>query len=199
MKRLLVTGFGPFEDVAVNASEHLAAALGGRPSGPSAQVIALALDTSFGRSRAEITGAVESAEREGRAFWFVMALGVARSATVRLERRARVEVTSARPDVDGERWAGRRLGERDLTSLLPLDEWARALQSGPVEVVVSDDCGGYVCNAVNHAVLSISPTAGLFVHVPSSALPGTVMFSDVLLVLERLLERVVGVSPDEAV
>lgn len=197
MKRILVTGFGPFEDVAVNASEHLAVALGGMPVGPDVEVVGLALETSFGRARAAVTEAVEAAKRHGRAFHLVLALGVARSATVRLERLARAEVTSSRPDVDGECWAGRLLGEADLSSRLPLDAWALALRGGPIEVVVSDDCGGYVCNAVNHVVLSECPDSGLFVHVPVDALPETARFSEVLRVLVRLLERMVGVSPVE--
>ena len=64
-----------------------------------------------------------------------------------------------------------------------------------IGVVVSDDCGGYVCNAVNHAVLNACPDTGLFVHVPADALPGTAMFSDVLRLLNALLARMVGVSP----
>lgn len=188
MRRVLVTGFGPFEGVTVNASELLARGLCERLRGGGVAAEALGLETAYGAARARLARAVLDREARGEPFDLVIALGVARSEVVRLERVARAEVTSERADVRGEVWQGQRLGERDLESPLPLGRWCEALGGEAAGVVVSDDAGGYVCNALLHQVASTCPDRGIFVHVPGEALPGTPRFQQVLLILERLTQ-----------
>lgn len=150
---MLVTGFGPFEDVVINASGEVAAGLDGGAIGGCA-LRGVVLPTAFGEARRR---AMElAAARECRA---VVALGVWRGGAPRFERRARGRVGSERRDVHGEVWAGRELGP-DLASDRPVEVWARELGG-----VLSEDCGGYVCNAVYHAVLA-TRRDGVFVHVP---------------------------------
>lgn len=154
--RVWVTGFGPFLDVVDNPSARLARALA-RRSGSGWEARALELPTAFGRARAQIIEAV------GDEADFVLALGVGRGG-LRLERVARGVVSSENEDVDGEVWCGRELGP-DLENALPLAAWAEQLGGEP-PFTVSEDCGGYVCNAMNHQVLSAWPGRALFVHVP---------------------------------
>lgn len=152
-----VTGFGPFLDVVDNPSSRLAVALEKR-SGTAWEARALELPTAFRRARERFLDFVMGGPVD-----FVLALGVGRGG-LRLERVARGVVSSEHADIDGEVWAGRRLGP-DLTNPLPLETWAERLGGEP-PFTVSEDCGGYVCNAMNHHVLSAFPGRALFVHVP---------------------------------
>jgi pyroglutamyl-peptidase len=162
---ILVTGFGPFLDVADNASGRIAASLDGTGVDGS-RVVGRVLPTSFARARDDLKRFVAECEPK-----VVIALGVAREDALRLERRAGAVVTSAHPDVDGASWSDRRLGPRDLATPLPLQRWVEVLARGPgpLPVRVSEDCGGYVCNATYHAALEVAPAASLFVHLPRVA------------------------------
>ncbi|MFO0744764.1 MAG: hypothetical protein U1F43_03700 [Myxococcota bacterium] len=163
---LWVTGFGPFEDVPVNASGLVAERLHGRVVGGCA-VVAEVLPTVFGVARARVAAAVR--ELAPRA---VVALGVSRDDFVRIERRAAGAVASARADVAGEVWAGRSLGAAELVAAggeaLFYDRWVEAARAVDAQVQRSDDCGGYVCNAVYHAVLEATGARvpAVFVHLP---------------------------------
>ena len=164
--KVIITGFGPFADVVENASGRIAKGLDGQRVGESV-IVGLELPTSFERARAEVSRLVEM--YRPRVF---VALGVAREAAIRLERRAGAMVTSELPDVDGNSWTGRMLGDGERVSRWPLEVWVDRLGThcGPWPVRVSEDCGGYVCNATYHAVLTAIPLAGLFIHLPREAL-----------------------------
>lgn len=155
--RVLVTGFGPFDDVRVNASALVAARLTGHIDG--AEVVARTLPTAFGEAREQI--AAEPCDR-------AIALGVWRGSDWRIERRAAGRVTSARPDAAGAVWIDRELGP-DRATGLPVALWAEAIASelglAAGAVRASDDCGGYVCNATYHALLGRGVPA-VFVHLP---------------------------------
>ncbi len=161
---VLVTGFGPFADVRVNASGVVATSLDGAVVG-GVGVRGVVLPTAFGEARATIAGLAQHEACVG-----AVALGVWRGNEVRLERRARGIVTSEHADVRGEVWLGRELGA-EMTTTVPIDEWAEAVGSW-----VSEDCGGYVCNAVYQALLeaiagrSRAPRGAgrqaVFMHVP---------------------------------
>jgi pyrrolidone-carboxylate peptidase len=151
-----VTGFGPFGEVRCNASGILAERLDGAVVA-GMPVRALVLATAYREARERIAGL---AREPGCVA--LLALGVWRGAGVKLERRARGLVTSEKRDVSGEVWAGRMLGADRMTAL-PLEAWS-------VEgATLSDDCGGYVCNATYHALLEASEGRRpwpLFAHVP---------------------------------
>lgn len=155
--RVWVTGFGPFLDVVENASSRLGVALAKR-SEMAWEARALELPTAYRRARERFVELVAGGRVD-----FVLALGVGRGG-LRLERVARGVVSSDDADVDGEVWAGERLGP-DRENPLPLERWAEQLGGEP-PFTVSEDCGGYVCNAMNHHVLSALPGRALFVHVP---------------------------------
>ncbi|MCC6625560.1 MAG: hypothetical protein IT385_30255 [Deltaproteobacteria bacterium] len=167
---MLVTGFGPFEDVEDNASGRVAERLrGARIAGH--EVVAEVLPTIFGRATARVSELVR--EVSPRA---VVALGVSRDPWPRLERRAASTVTSARPDVAGEVWLGRRLGSMDLENAGARETWLAAARAVAPEARWSEDCGGYVCNAVHHALLeaSASGVPSLFVHIPRASDPASI-------------------------
>jgi pyroglutamyl-peptidase len=105
----------------------------------------------------------------------LLALGVApRAQGVRLERIARNRDDAALPDNAGEQ---RKLtpivpGGRDtLESTLPIPAMQAALEQLGVQVSISDDAGGYVCNhlfyTARHVIDSFHlPTRCGFVHIP---------------------------------
>ncbi len=184
--KVIVTGFGPFADVVENASGRIARGLDGQRVGESL-LVGVELPTSFERARAEVSRLVET--HRPRMF---VALGVAREAAIRLERRAGAMVTSELPDIDGSTWAGRMLGGGERFSRWPLEKWVERLGThcGPWPIRVSDDCGGYVCNATYHAVLTTIPSAGLFIHVPREVIEAVEHFDAV----ESLVRQVVGLG-----
>lgn len=182
--KVWVTGFGPFLDVVDNPSSRLAASLAGR-SGGDWEARAKELPTAFLRARTQFLDLVRAGPVD---FDFVLALGVGRGG-LRLERVARGVVTSEHPDIDGEVWAGVRLGP-DLENPLPLAAWAEQIGGDP-PFTVSEDCGGYVCNAMNHQVLSALPGRALFVHVPRD-LSDSATFAAVEAQLAALLDHAVA-------
>jgi len=166
----LVTGFGPFEDVEVNASGRVAERLRGARVADH-EVVAEVLPTAFARARSRL--GVLVAEHAPRA---ILALGVARDPWPRLERRAVAVVTSGRADVDGEVWLGPRLGDDDVGAAVDA-AWLEAARAVAPDARWSDDCGGYVCNALNHACIEVARARdlpALFVHIPRTTDPDAI-------------------------
>ncbi len=181
MTHVLVTGFGPFENVCINASGvvaqrvasereshrvdpatvgesetgHLAWLRDGRARPSEWRVKGLELPTAYGRAR-------ELASQAAREFGCraVVALGVWRGHDVRVERRASGIVTSERRDARGEIWNGFSLGG-DQVSRVDVAALADAIGAR-----VSEDCGGYVCNATYQALLSATDKPTVFLHIP---------------------------------
>ncbi|MEZ6004119.1 MAG: hypothetical protein R3F33_08015 [Planctomycetota bacterium] len=157
---LLVTGFGPFENVAENPSGKLAARLGGMEG-----VTGLELPTAYGAA-----GEALDAELEGRGdLRVLLALGVHQSGGFRLERRSGARPPSERGDVVGAVWG---LGPRaQRETRVDLEAAARAMEAvSPLRVWISDDAGGYVCDHICEHVLRRAEERGIlgmFLHVPS--------------------------------
>lgn len=150
MTHVLVTGFGPFEDVCINASGVIARRMS------EVGIKGIELPTAFGRAR-------ELASQAAREFGCraVVALGVWRGHDVRVERRASGVVTSERRDASGEIWNGFALAGGDQQSRVDVAALAREIGAR-----VSEDCGGYVCNATYQALLSATDKPTVFLHIP---------------------------------
>jgi pyroglutamyl-peptidase len=154
----LVTGFGPFLEVAENASWAVAQAVAGRVGG-----VAVELPTSFARA-AEALGRAVAEVSPTR----LVLLGVARSGgPFRVEGRAAGVVASAHADIDGVVATGRALGESGAPRATAQDAevLAGGLRAAGLAAEASEDCGGYVCNSTYHAALGLRPDA-LFLHIP---------------------------------
>jgi pyroglutamyl-peptidase len=132
-------------------------------------------------------------------------LGVSRPAppTLILETLARNRLTSERADVDGAVAKGSDVdpqGPPALPSRLPLTAIRRALRQAGHAHSLSDDAGGYVCNAVFYAGLRAMPEGrpGGFVHVPMCDAEG---FQALRVATESLLDALVhhrtGERPDK--
>lgn len=167
MRTILVTGFGPFLDVAVNPSWEAIQDLDGAVIGRHRVKVAR-LDVTYAGAPDQLGAALKAAQPD-----LVLCLGVAGDAALRLESTARNADTAAAPDAAGVVRAGRVIradGAATLPTRLPLDTLRRTLRAEGYEVVDSDDAGGYLCNHVFYELLVRRPqgVAG-FVHVPPTS------------------------------
>ena len=172
---VFLTGFGPFLDVELNPSGELAGALDGA-SFDGAQVSAVVLPVAFDEVAPAYRGALAAlAAHGGERPLALLSMGVHREAWFRLERRARPQLTSTKPDTGGRSAAELGpLGDTELHTGLDLDALAAALERGGArEVGLSDDAGGYVCERTYYEVLERAAelgVPGLFLHVPPADL-----------------------------
>ncbi len=169
---VFLTGFGPFLDVELNPSGELARALDGATF-DGARVRAIVLPVAFDEVAPAYRGAL--AGRGDERPLALLSLGVHREAWYRLERRARPQLTSTKPDTGGRSAAELPpLGATELHTGLDLEALAAALERGGArEVGLSDDAGGYVCERTYYEVLERAAeygVPGLFLHVPPADL-----------------------------
>ena len=168
MTRILVTGFGPFDGQAVNASSLAVESRASRWTGPVVLVVR-ELPVSFRGARQHLRVAIAETEPD-----LVVCVGEAGGrAAVGVERVA-VNVIDARiPDIDGSApvdvpvIAG---APAAFFSTLPVKACAAAVRDVGVPVEVSNTAGLYVCNATFYALqhlLAARPgVRSGFVHVP---------------------------------
>lgn len=173
-RTVLVTGFGPFLDVADNPSSAIAAAVDGHRVG-GVRVVGLPhLPVSYERAVAET---VAAADREGAVA--VVGFGVARGAMApRVEDIASNRLDPSLTDVDGVSRAA-VVDAADAPGRLPLSGPAARLASAlGIAVNPLHDAGGYVCNAWMYGVgLELGGRMDVcFVHVPAAGIdPGRVL------------------------
>ncbi|WP_456789039.1 pyroglutamyl-peptidase I [Cellulomonas sp. P5_C5] len=168
MTRVLLTGFGPFDGQAVNASSLAVQEVASRWTGP-AELVVRELPVSFRGARHQLRVAIAELEPD-----LVVCVGEAGGrAAVGVERVA-VNVIDARiPDVDGSApvdvpvIAG---APAAFFSTLPVKACAAAVRDAGVPVEVSNTAGLYVCNAtfyaLQHLLAARPEVRSGFVHVP---------------------------------
>lgn len=159
---ILVVGFGPFGAVYDNPAARLARALDGaavdHPSGP--------IPVLGGVIRVTWWGCIEDTLRLAEGFTPAAILGVG-VATLRsgleVERVGRRFVSDVNPDNDGVHLTDlEQDGPVERRATIAVESFAESLGA-----TVSDDAGGYVCNAwLYQAVGAFSVPVG-FLHVPS--------------------------------
>ncbi len=167
---ILITGFGPYEDVEENPSGRLVERLDSDPP-DGVEVAPRILPVTFRGAPAELDDALASLEpRRPDA---ILGLGNRKKGkTFRIERRATTSLVVGRPDVLGVDAVDLQLpAGPDLDTSLELDPLANALVRGGVEKVeISEDAGGYVCERVYRHALERGVELGIpvvFVHVPA--------------------------------
>ena len=167
---LLVTGFGPYEDVEENPSGRLVERLDLDPPA-GVEIAARILPVSFRGSVAELDDALTALEPRTPAA--ILSLGVRKKGQhFRLERRAASTLVEGRPDILGVDAAELGLVPGpELTTTLDMAPLSDALRAGGAdEVEVSDDAGGYVCERVYRHALERGAELGVpavFLHVPA--------------------------------
>jgi len=171
--RVLLTGFEPFGDHAINPSERVLRPLAAAAPG-GAVVSTRLLRVSYRDAFAPVREALDN-ER----FDAVLHLGLgAGRAALSFERVAVNHRGGALPDNDGVRIVEERIepgGPTACFSTLPVDRLIRAVLTAGVPAEESEDAGTFLCNQVLYQTLrhcdrhAIRARAG-FVHLP--LLPG---------------------------
>ena len=171
MIRVLVTGFGPFPGVPENPTAGLVAEWRARPPrlAPGVHLTLATIETAY----EAIGPALRALAPEGP-FDAALHFGVSGFASgFTIERRARNVALTGRPDARGH-WPEQgvlKRGAADRPTRLPVERLVGALRRARVPVEVSDDAGGYLCNAlfftaVAGLVPGYAPPLAGFVHVP---------------------------------
>jgi len=169
MKRLLVTGFGPFPSMPRNPSAALARAVAASPRWRlrGAAVRSLILTTSY----AALPGELDPALADGPDA--VLMIGVAgRSARIRVEWRATNRRSTLFPDVAGERArANAAAGAVPVRRApLPARKLLLVLRRHRLPSRLSRDAGRYLCNASYFRALGTGLPV-IFIHVPKTPDP----------------------------
>jgi pyroglutamyl-peptidase len=149
---ILVTGFEPWADHAVNPSQLVAEALGG-----------VVLPVSYARATDALRAAIDDRDPE-----LVIAFGLAETRdTITVERFAHNLDEAGTTDNDAANGSGAEIdpaGPLALRSTLPVDAIVAALTGDGIPAAVSRDAGGFLCNHVFYRLLQLR--GGGFVHVP---------------------------------
>lgn len=165
MKKILLTGFEPFQKETINPSRLIVESLNGLPG-----VDTLVLPVSYKRSFEELRKSLY-----GKNYDYVLMLGQAGGRkTIDLERVAINLQDSEHPDEDGDLKIQSKIsaeGPDAFLSRLSLRDVSAALQSKGYPVAVSFSAGAFVCNSVyyqafEHLKKAESSTQILFIHVP---------------------------------
>jgi pyroglutamyl-peptidase len=170
---LLLTGFEPYGVLAENPSATIVRELSRRaalrPEDYPGLRVAI-LPTEFAKAEREIRELLRIDVPD-----VLLALGVApRAQGVRLERTARNRDDAVLPDNTGDQRTLTPIvagGPDTFESTLPIQAMQAALEQVGVQVAISDDAGGYVCNHLFYAARHVIHSRRLatwcgFVHVP---------------------------------
>lgn len=179
--RILLTGFGPFPTVANNASAGLVAALAkrARDEFPDCKIMFAVLPTEWEKAPAQLGGLLAGFEPD-----IVLSFGVARDATgFRIETQG-LNACRLAPDAAGQPPFGsvlRANGPISHACTAPLMAIIDRLGACGLPVSLSDDAGGYLCNAVFYHTLEAAAARGggmsvAFIHIPADLSTGPLTF-----------------------
>ena len=169
--RVLVAGFEPFENDAVNPAWEIARALDGWAC-EGAVVRAVQLPCVFGRAIDALDAALT-----GPPLQLVLCVGAAGGRTEISMERAALNVDDARiPDNAGQQPIDLpvvRDGPAAYFSTLPIKAMVRDVRAAGLPAAVSNTAGTFVCNHIFYALMhrlatrpALAHTRGGFVHVP---------------------------------
>jgi pyroglutamyl-peptidase len=171
MRRLLITGFGPFPRVPHNPSARLARDVAADPRWRRLDVTAeaLVLETRYAAIETHLVPKIREFRPDA-----ILMLGVAaRRRHVGIETRAVNRVSRLMPDAGGRmvaQLAYRPGAAHVLRSRAPAGAMMRAMRSCGVNAKLSRDAGRYLCNAAYFDVLAQASEAKrartAFIHVP---------------------------------
>ncbi len=166
--RFLLTGFGPFPGVPDNPTQTVVERLAECRKRKGCELHTMVLPTEYGRAAEMITSSITRLQPA-----YILCLGVARTAWIRPERRARNLDNASLQDASGLVQQGPIIegGKDFLRSSLDLPAIRAMLLEQGFTVKYSDDAGGYLCNHVFYracmASARLKPRARCgFIHVP---------------------------------
>ncbi len=190
MKKILLTGFEPFDGATINPSEEIVRQLHGSVIARH-EVAAALLPCVFGAANRELTTQLE---RHRPAL--VICLGQAGGRPAVTPERVAINVDDARiPDNAGQQPVDRAIvknGPAAYWSTLPVKAIVRELERRGIPAAVSQTAGTFVCNHVfyglMHELRTQKQVRGGFIHVPF--LPEQAKPGEPSLPLARMIEAV---------
>jgi pyroglutamyl-peptidase len=174
--KLLVTGFGPFPNAPENPTQALVLGLAAEPaeSYGATAFRAVVLPTDYRKSWPILRRLYRSFAPD-----VVVHFGLSRQASgLVIERCGRKRIDPSRLDAVGfapPSGLCRRSGPESLEATLPVTRIAGALTEEEYPAAISEDAGGYVCNATLYRSLLVAPAGKRlvgFVHVPPEGAGG---------------------------
>jgi pyroglutamyl-peptidase len=179
---VLLTGFGPFPGIPVNASAGVVRKLVrlARRAFPQFRFASAVLPTEW-RQAPRRVAALHRRYRPALAMHFGVASG---TNTIRLETRA-ANVCRASPDAAGLLPLTPTLstdGPAERRVTIDLSEISNTLEARGFPISISDDAGGYLCNAVLYQSLASAERAHAavgFVHIPADVLGSHVAIDEI--------------------
>lgn len=177
MKKILLTGFEPFDQHKINSSGELVKILSAELS-----LDYLILPVSYSRAYGSLEKHLEKNNYD-----FILMLGLASDRhEVNLERVGLNMMDSKIPDADGAHPRGEKISEKGEGALfceLPIMDWIK-----DTEMKISNHAGAYVCNYLYYRMLMGEyAQKSLFVHVPP--IKDSTHQSDLLRDLRNLVQR----------
>lgn len=177
MKRILLTGFEPFDGASVNVSQDVVNLMPSElvlddPWKELRQTPSKSVHVELERTVLTVDeqGSMAVAERlqSGEVWDAIVHLGVCGECTIpRLEMRAQDRLEMRIPDNNGRQVTSSLLsGAGDLLSTAPIKTW---LQDWDVEAELSNDAGLFLCNETLYRTLESMGSVAiptLFVHLP---------------------------------
>jgi len=195
MKKILLTGFEPFQQEPINPSKELVQAFS-----RTNQVDTLVLPVSYKRAVDELRAQIASENYD-----FVLMLGQAGGRKwMDLERVAINWQDSEKPDEDGDLRVQHKIsleGPDAFLNPLPLRDWAQLLQQKKLPVEISFSAGAFVCNTIYYQVFEMikaskKDTKALFIHLPyiQEQMPGKAEETPFLpiSVMKNVIEEILG-------
>jgi pyroglutamyl-peptidase len=170
MKRVLLTGFEPFDGAPTNSSWEAVERVAGGWDGPATLVTAR-LPVEFGRAADLLDDLIARHSPD-----VVIATGLANGRASITPERVAVNLASARIDDNaGNRPLARKIvvgGAETRPTGLPVDRIVRAMRAEGVPAQASLSAGTFVCNEVMYRLLaradSLPELLAGFIHVPCS-------------------------------
>lgn len=194
---ILLTGFGPFPGVPSNVSGRLVKALArrARVAFPCHHVVCAVFRTEWRNAPVRVSALI-AAHRPVLALHFGVASG---SQTLRIERQA-ANACRCAPDAAGLPPVAPLLfadGEAFRAVSIPVDAVYQRLAARNLPVSISDDAGGYLCNAVlyhalAHEVDRQGPGRVGFIHLPGDLSSPPLTFSVALDASLEIIDACLG-------
>ncbi|MEN9708056.1 MAG: hypothetical protein RIQ68_464 [Pseudomonadota bacterium] len=165
MKRLLLTGFGPFPGAPVNPTTSLVQSLAACPL-EGAELVTRILPVIWKDAETRIAALIDEVKPDA-----ILHLGLAtKRNTIGVETRARNECSKLAPDAENicrasgtidPQGPGLRHARIDAVRLVDI------LRGSGLDAEISDDAGDYICNHTLYLSLGSSvPNVG-FIHLPT--------------------------------
>jgi pyroglutamyl-peptidase len=170
MKKLLLTGFGPFGNHQENPSQDIVLELNGQIVG-GYQIVGMILPVSYEKAGKMIVNLIESENPDA-----VISLGLAGDRTkVTPELVAINYMHASIPDNEGLQKLGEPIhesGKNAYFTTLPIQQMIDKLQQHNIPSEMSTTAGSYVCNLTKYHILhhvhgnDLDIPAG-FIHIPN--------------------------------